>query len=102
MWNERCLYDGSLFLPQDCDLSNTSTKCPYVITVDDDFPLGLHVMKPYGGRYLEHAKRILITDSQELDKSVRILMVFQLPDGAFLSDQLMLYLNVALVLQELW
>ena len=60
---ERCgmkdaLYDGSLSLPQDCDLPNTSTKCPYVITADDAFPLGHHVMKPYGGRYLEHTKRI--------------------------------------------
>ena len=43
------LYNGRLTLPQDTDLPNTSTKCPYVATADDAFPLGYHVMKPYGG-----------------------------------------------------
>ena len=51
-------YNKSLSLPEDCLLPNTNIKCSYVITADDAFPLGKHVMKPYGGRYLEHAKRI--------------------------------------------
>ena len=35
-------------------------KCPCVITADDAFPLGYHLMKPYGGR----TQRVhLITDS---------------------------------------
>ncbi|XP_046860906.1 protein ALP1-like [Xenia sp. Carnegie-2017] len=60
---ERCgmkdaLYNGRLSLPEDCNLPNTNTTCSYVITADDAFPLGRHVMKPYGGRYLEHGKRI--------------------------------------------
>ena len=52
------VYNGQLSLPQDIDLSNTSTKCPYVVTADEAFPLGYHVMKPYGGQYVENIKRI--------------------------------------------
>ena len=52
------LYNGALDLPDDTNLPNTNIKCPYVITADDAFPLGNHVMKPYGGRFLEHEKRI--------------------------------------------
>ena len=36
------LYNGQLSLPQDIDLPNTSTKCPYVVTADEAFPLGYH------------------------------------------------------------
>ena len=52
------LYNGSLSLPEDTYLPNTDKKCPYVITADDAFPLGCHVMKPFGGKYLEHQKQI--------------------------------------------
>ena len=52
------IYNGSLHLPEDEDLPNTSTKCPYVITADDAFPFGHHNMKPYGGKYLETEKHI--------------------------------------------
>ena len=53
------VYNKTLSLPEDCLLPNSNVKCPYVITADDAFPLGRHLMKPYGGRNLEHAKRIL-------------------------------------------
>ena len=50
--------NNMLCLPKDCFLPNTNIKCPYLITADDAFPLGHHLMKPYGGRQLEHAKHI--------------------------------------------
>ena len=52
------IYNGKLNLPEDGSLPNTDRLCPYVITADDAFPLGRHVMKPYGGRYLENEKRV--------------------------------------------
>ncbi len=52
------IYNGTLRLPEDNHLPNTQKQCPYMITADDAFPLGRHLMKPYGGRYLEHEKRV--------------------------------------------
>ena len=55
---KNAINNNVLCLPKECFLPNTNIKCPYVITADDAFPLGHHLMKPYGGRYLEHTKRI--------------------------------------------
>ena len=52
------IYSKLQCLPEDSFLRNTNMKCPYVVTADDAFPLGHHLMKPYGGRCLEHAERI--------------------------------------------
>ena len=55
---KNAIYNNVLCLPKECFLPNTNIKCHYVITADGAFPLGHHLMKPYGGRYLEHTKRI--------------------------------------------
>ena len=81
------LYNGSLNLPEDTYLPNTDKKCPYVITADDAFPLGCHVMKPFGGKYLEHQNASLTTDYLGLGVSVRIPLVYPQPDGVFLKGQ---------------
>lgn len=52
------LYNGTFNLPDDTFLSNTNQKFPYLVTGDDGFFLGYHVMKPYAGKFLIHAKRI--------------------------------------------
>ena len=44
------IYNKMLCLPDECFLKKTNFKCPYVITADNAFPLGYHLMKPYGGR----------------------------------------------------
>ena len=62
------LYDGSLKLPEDATLPNTDKQCPFVITADDAFPLGRHVMKPHGGWYLEHKNVFSITDCPGQDE----------------------------------
>ena len=54
---KNAIYNNMMCLQKECFLPNTNIKFPYVIAADDAFPLGHHLMKPYGGRYLEHSKR---------------------------------------------
>ncbi|XP_054709131.1 uncharacterized protein LOC129218835 [Uloborus diversus] len=44
---------GELFIPKAQPLPNSNVLVPQVIVADDAFPLGIHLMKPFTGDYLE-------------------------------------------------
>ena len=76
------IYNKMLCLPDECFLPKTNIKCPYVITADDTFPLGYHLMNPHEGRT---QSVYLIANSHLQEEQVRILLGFRQQDGAFLN-----------------
>ncbi|CAL1280044.1 unnamed protein product [Larinioides sclopetarius] len=52
------LHAAELGLPGVENLPGTNIAVPYVIVVDDAFPLEQHIMKPYPGQHVEISKRI--------------------------------------------
>ncbi|XP_044254905.1 uncharacterized protein LOC123005289 [Tribolium madens] len=49
---------GSLNVPKDTYIPNTSVKVPYALVADKAFPQKKYIMRPYGGRHLSMEKRI--------------------------------------------
>lgn len=54
----RGLERGTLSIPGQTALPNTSVELPYVIVGDEAFPLKSYLMRPYPGQNLDNSKRI--------------------------------------------
>ena len=70
------LQNGFLGIPQASPISNSSATYPFVIVGDEAFALSENILRPYGGKNLNHKNIVLNADYQGLQDTLNAALEF--------------------------